>query len=91
MSDEPRFPATRDVRIQLVDALKRVVLQVVRLKRDRARQDVREIRGDRGDPVPGRAPEHEVVRALVDEHPERVIQESADEERGDERGPDRHM
>ena len=91
MPDEPRFPATRDVRVQLVDALKRVMLQVVGLERDRARKDVREIRGDRGDPVPGRATEHEVVRALVDEHPEGVIQEGADEERGEERGPDRNM
>ena len=89
VSDETRLPTVRNVGIELVDTLVGVVLQVVRLEGDRARQDVRKVGRDGGDPVPARAPEQEVVGALVDEDPEGVIQERSDRERRGEACPER--
>src|ERR1035437_5229151 len=89
VADEARLPAVRNVGIELVNTLVGVVLQVVRLKGDRARQDVRKVGRDGGDPVPTRASEQEVVGALVDEDPKGMIQKRSDREGHDEAGPER--
>lgn len=64
------------------------MFEVVFLKRDRARQEVREIRQDGERPVPDAAAEDQIVCTLVDEDPERVADESPAAERGEENQPD---
>ena len=71
-----------DVRVELVDTLEGVVFQVITLEHHGARQDVRQVGQDAGRRVgPGR-PEKQVVRALVDQDPERVVGKGAHESRG---------
>ena len=85
---EARLPAVREVRVQLVHALEGVVLEVVLLERHRAREQVRQVRRHREDLVPRAALHDEVVRAVVDEDPERVARERADEPSRGEDDPD---
>ena len=68
--DQPGLPITGQVRIQVVDSLEGMVLHVISLEGNRARQKVRQIGRDGGQRVQIRFREDQVVRALMNQRPQ---------------------
>jgi len=84
--DVRRFRARRRLRVAPVDLREIFVMQEVLMpKLQRARQSEREIRDDRPEFIGPRRSRDEVVRALVDEHRERVRADRTNDVRGDVR------
>ncbi len=83
VADQSCFPAIGDVRVAIVIALMRMMLEMIHAEPDRSGEKVGEIGTDRDEFVPTLSLENEVVGRIVNDDVDAVIQKRT-QTKGDE-------